>query len=234
MSRHLSFQPETMHFEQILSELGSPITTKEMERYLIEAVKSREAVKFEFTKNLSLALDLCVDFGKTLGLTREDISFLEYHDLEKLKLNVISDKELKECINIRKQQYAISRLIELPPLVQRKEDFYCFEQSSSKPNFITMDKAIGQLHHLDLDPTKDIAGKVILIYQADPGYDWLLGYGIAGLITKYGGANSHMAIRAAEIGLPAAIGVGDKLYEQIAKMKYVEIDCSNHTIREVQ
>ena len=33
---------------------------------------------------------------------------------------------------------------------------------------------------------------------------------IKGLITKYGGANSHMAIRAAEIGLPSVIGVGEK------------------------
>ena len=42
------------------------------------------------------------------------------------------------------------------------------------------------------------------------------------------------AIRSAEIGLPAAIGVGEKLYEQIADMKRVELDCANHTIRKVQ
>ena len=30
------------------------------------------------------------------------------------------------------------------------------------------------------------------------------------LITKYGGANSHMAIRCSELNIPAAIGVGEK------------------------
>lgn len=227
-------QREIGHFEQMLDELGSLITPEEMVQYLIDAIKSRESVKFEFTKNLSLALDLCVELGDTLGLKRDDISFLEYNDFEKLKLNIISRAELKEHIKLRKQQHATSCLIELPPLIRMEEDFYCFEQLSSQPNFITVNKVVAWIHQLDLEPTKDVAGKLILIHQADPGYDWLFGHGIAGLITKYGGANSHMAIRAAEIGLPAAIGVGEKLYEQIAVMKHVELDCSNRTIREVQ
>ena len=73
----------------------------------------------------------------------------------------------------------------------------------------------------------------MLIPQADPGYDWLFGCNIGGLITQYGGANSHMAIRAAEIGLPAAIGVGDKLYDKLSKAQSLELDCANQTIREV-
>jgi glutamine kinase len=227
-------QTEITHFEQMLYELGSSITPREMIQYLIDAIQSRESVKFEFTKNLSLALDLCVEFAHTLGLTRDDVSFLDYSDLEKLKLNVISVAELKERIGLRKQQHAITCLIELPSLIQQKEDFYCFEQFASQPNFITLNKVVASVHKLDLESTKNIAGKLILIPQADPGFDWLFGQGIAGLIIKYGGANSHMAIRAAEIGLPAAIGVGEKLYEQIAIMKNVELDCSSHTIREVQ
>ena len=71
----------------------------------------------------------------------------------------------------------------------------------------------------------------MLIPQADPGYDWLLGHNILGLITKYGGANSHMAIRAAETGLAAAIGVGEKLYEPLASAGYVQLDCANQVIR---
>jgi hypothetical protein len=42
-----------------------------------------------------------------------------------------------------------------------------------------------------------------------------------------------MAIRAAEIGLPAAIGVGEKLYEEISGMRSLELDCSSHIIREI-
>ena len=49
---------------------------------------------------------------------------------------------------------------------------------------------------------KDFSNKIIFIENADPGYDWLFGLGISGLVTKYGGANSHMAIRCAEFSLP--------------------------------
>ena len=71
----------------------------------------------------------------------------------------------------------------------------------------------------------------MIISQADPGYDWLFSHNIAGLITQYGGANSHMAIRSAEIGLPAAIGVGEKLYEEISQASRLELDCLGQRIR---
>ena len=37
---------------------------------------------------------------------------------------------------------------------------------------------------------------------------------ISGLITCWGGANSHMAIRSGELGLPAVIGVGELDYNR--------------------
>ena len=56
-------------------------------------------------------------------------------------------------------------------------------------------------------------GHIILTERADPGHDWIFLNPIAGLITKYGGSNSHMAIRCAELGIPAAIGCGEQLFE---------------------
>ena len=56
---------------------------------------------------------------------------------------------------------------------------------------------------------------------------YLFSYKIKGLATKYGGSNSHMAIRCMELGLPAIIGVGDKIYQDFAKSKKVYIDCNN-------
>ena len=50
----------------------------------------------------------------------------------------------------------------------------------------------------------------------------------------YGGANSHMAIRAAEFGLPAAIGVGEQLYKNCCNAKIIELDAAGETIRVIQ
>jgi glutamine kinase len=46
----------------------------------------------------------------------------------------------------------------------------------------------------------------------------------------YGGGNSHMAIRANEFGLPAAIGVGEALYKSLLRAKIIELDATNRKI----
>jgi phosphoenolpyruvate synthase/pyruvate phosphate dikinase len=178
-------------------------------------------------------LDYCVELGTGLNLSREDLSFLTYSDLEELKLNVSSSEHLSKLIKIRKTDYMITRSIELPSLIQRDADFYCFERLASQPNFVTANKVEAKVQILDSSQEFEVTNKIVMIPQADPGYDWLFGHGIAGLITQFGGANSHMAIRAAEIGLPAAIGVGEKMYEKISKMKQIELDCANQVIREL-
>ena len=49
----------------------------------------------------------------------------------------------------------------------------------------------------------------------------------------YGGANSHMAIRAAEFGLPAAIGIGENLYRTISNKSELELNPGQRIIREL-
>ena len=76
----------------------------------------------------------------------------------------------------------------------------------------------------------DLQGKIVLVDAADPGYDYLFTKGIAGLVTCYGGANSHMAIRCSELGLPAVIGVGEEKFAIYKKAKRLHIDCLNQKI----
>jgi phosphoenolpyruvate-protein kinase (PTS system EI component) len=64
-----------------------------------------------------------------------------------------------------------------------------------------------------------------LIESADPGYDWIFGKNPSGLITKYGGAASHMAIRCAELNLPAAIGCGEILFNKLRISSKIDLDC---------
>ena len=69
-----------------------------------------------------------------------------------------------------------------------------------------------------------------MIEGADPGYDWIFLHGIKGLITKYGGAASHMTIRCAEFNLPAAIGCGEKIYEDLKRANKIKLDCEKMNI----
>ena len=75
--------------------------------------------------------------------------------------------------------------------------------------------------------------KIVLIENADPGYDFIFTKKIKGLITKYGGANSHMAIRCAEFAIPAAIGCGEQLFNQLQNQERVLLNCRDKSINKV-
>ena len=63
-----------------------------------------------------------------------------------------------------------------------------------------------------------------------PGFDWIFSQEIAGLITCYGGAASHMAIRCAEFGIPAAIGCGTKIYAYVSGLEAILLDAKRGKI----
>ena len=72
---------------------------------------------------------------------------------------------------------------------------------------------------------------IICIENADPGYDFIFNYKIKGLITKYGGSNSHMAIRCLEKNIPACIGVGKLIYDSVKISKNIFIDANNKVLK---
>jgi phosphohistidine swiveling domain-containing protein len=222
---------EATAIADVLDKLDTKISPDELVEYIIKATESREWAKFEFTKNLSAALDQAAKLVCTLGIDRELISFLEYRDLEMFKLNLLGKEAIRNRACQQRENHKITQLVELPSLLLATDDFYAFEIHSSQPNFVTTKMVCALIVRLSEEPEADISNKILLIPQADPGYDWVFGKNIAGLITQYGGPNSHMAIRAAEFDLPVALGVGKKLYEEICSMRRIELDCANRTIR---
>jgi phosphoenolpyruvate-protein kinase (PTS system EI component) len=80
---------------------------------------------------------------------------------------------------------------------------------------------------------QDLAGRIVCIENADPGFDWIFTRQIAGLVSKYGGANSHMTIRCAELGVPAAIGVGEQLFDRLARAGRIELNCADKIVRPI-
>ena len=84
---------------------------------------------------------------------------------------------------------------------------------------------------LDSSKISNLNGKIVLIENADPGYV-IFSYNIKGLVTKYGGVASHMAIRCAEFDIPAAIGCGVLKFDKLKNSKRILLDCKNYNIKE--
>ena len=96
--------------------------------------------------------------------------------------------------------------------------------------FIGTGNIVGKLikFHPNME-SKNLNNSIVLIDRADPGYDFLFSFKIKGLITKYGGPNSHMAIRCYEENVLACIGYGAS-FDNLSKSKNLVLDCDNKKI----
>jgi len=221
-----------------LDRIGLDSDVDRFVTFLVDAIEGREYAKFVFSRNLSAALEQLAAFGAEHGLSREECShvrldefFTCFHDQPAPDLGAWLETRAAEG----RERYAVTAAVELPPLLMRKSDFVAFERPEHEANFVTDGTVNAQLVDLDGldDSDPELDGKVVLIPQADPGYDWLFGHDLAGLITQYGGANSHMAVRAAEFDLPAAIGVGGTVYESLKEAEMVELDCGSMEVNPI-
>ena len=116
----------------------------------------------------------------------------------------------------------------MPQLIFDKSAAHIIPHITSTPNFITSKKITSNIQEISSRNFNiKISQKIVLIENADPGFDWIFEKGINGLITKYGGANSHMAIRCSELNLPAAIGIGEKKYLELTnnENRSIELNC---------
>lgn len=197
--------------------------------FLEKAIQLREWSKFQFTKNLSDILALIGQVGASHGFSREDMAFSEILTFKELHITADFPRErLAASIASGKEKYRTACRLALPPLLTRPEEVWGFLWPETTPNFITQKSVVAEVAGSEC--RKNLAGKIICIPSADPGYDWLFSHSIGGLVTAWGGANSHMAIRAGELGLPAVIGAGEVNYRRWSEARKMRIDCANRKV----
>lgn len=197
--------------------------------FLQAGIELRELAKFHFTRNLSEALALAVVYGEQWGFSREDMAFCSIAALQELHVAAANPRDvLARSIEQGRARYRETLALALPPVIASPEDVWAFEWPKSAPNFITQKEVTAPV--AGCENRGLLAGAIVCIPNADPGFDWLFAYPIAGLITAWGGANSHMAIRAGEAGLPAVIGAGEVLYRRWSQAARLHLDCAGRRV----
>ncbi len=221
----------------LLKQHGIKVSAERLIAFLKQAIEGREYSKFIFTKSVDAILKQVKELADFYGLTPDDASFLDINTL--LRLYATLDHRdlssiLMEELERSRRFYEVTKLIKLPALIVHPDHVYEFELEEGKPNFITLGRARGETVRDENLLSHDLSGKIVFIPSADPGYDWIFTKPLAGLITMYGGANSHMAIRAAELRIPSVIGAGEKNYTEWSRAKYLEIDGANQQVTVIQ
>ena len=218
--------PQMRRIDDVLREHELETDVVGLFDFIKTGIEEREYAKFVFTRSLSDVLSLLAELGAAHGFDREDMS---YFDAASIKDFYTETGDLAAQIGFSiergRANYAQTRRINLPPLIRSPDDVWAFEMPPNDPNFITQGLAEAAVRSPDDDPGS-LIGAIVVAPSADPGFDWLFAKGIAGLVTAYGGINSHMAIRAGELNLPAAIGVGESFYRRCRNAERLRLDCA--------
>ncbi|GHU03913.1 pyruvate, phosphate dikinase [Alphaproteobacteria bacterium] len=218
-----------------LVNVGLNFSPERFFEYARQAIAAREYAKFVFTRHIHRILETLTLWGDKMGLDKDDISMLPIEEITGTLTSPLPSEGqsyFRERVVAHREQYAIDRSFKLAYLIRSPRDVYIAPQHRSEPNFITSKRVEAPMALLDArsESASDLRGKIACIESADPGYDWIFTQGISGLVTRYGGSNSHMAIRCAEYGLPAAIGCGDLIFEQVWSGQLCILDCASRTV----
>lgn len=220
-----------IEINKFFKKKGIIISFEEFIVFAKKAIEYRELSKLIFSKSID---EIFINLKKLAKEINIDIKNFEHLDIDLIKksFNNLNQEKLKDIIESdikkNKEYYQYTKNIKMPDVITNSLDFEYFNELSSEENYITEKDILSELVFLNkISNFEKLRNKIVLIESADPGYDFIFSYNIKGLITKYGGQNSHMAIRCNELNLPAIIGIGEKIYSSFDNVNKIYIDCKN-------
>ena len=200
--------------------------------YLKSSIEAREYSKFIFSKSVSHILSIINNYSEIKKIEKKNFTNLPINFL----LNkVINDQKVLKIAKINEINHFITKALKLPQIIHDSSSAFVAPFQVNMPNFITSKKIEGEIKKVSSNTINEkLNNKIVLIEGADPGYDWIFTHKIKGLVTKFGGANSHMAIRSSEFDIPAAIGCGENIFNEIALYDFLLLNCEDKIIQPIK
>lgn len=192
-------------------------------RHIVTFMEARERMKFLFSRSLHL-------FSTKLKYQ------LAQRGISECDASRVSWKEMWACLS-DSAFLSTSRAENEPPIllpdmiIPGLTNLGVVMFSEAMPSYITNSIVKARVCVLErLGMKADVRGALVLLPNADPGYDFLFHSGAVGIITKVGGPASHMCIRSIELQMPACIGCGESVYQKLAAAHSAVLDCGTRQI----
>ncbi len=222
---------ETKKINDFFKKHNFNISANQFIDFCRKSTELREKSKFEFTKGIDLIFSELKKLFNEMNIDEKyiqyvDLSlFLQAHSsLKTVKLRDIIKKEIVKSINEKKEADTII----FPEFIKSENDIDFFFRSSEEGTYYGNKNIYGEILIYSSKKKQNFRNKIIVIENADPGYDFLFTNNIMGLITKNGGPNSHMAIRCSELNITSIIGIGEEVFNNIINQRNIMIDPNNN------
>jgi len=210
------------------------INAEQLIYFIFNSIAEREASKLFFTKIIDEIFLELKKFSKRISLPEEKLKHIDILKILSLYGKYSNDyliHEIKHDCYINQKEYDYNLNFNLPSTISDTGDIYYFKEEKAHPSFITNLKISSEIILLkNFNKKINLKNKLVCVENADPGYDFIFNQGISGLITAYGGPNSHMSIRCNEFQIPAVIGVGEKKFQQLIRHQTLHINCQKKIV----
>jgi phosphohistidine swiveling domain-containing protein len=217
---------------RLLEEHDMRCDTRRLLDFIRTSVRAREYAKLQFSRVISELLVVVRQVGEWVGFGAEDLSHVPINVLMNLPADARHTKKLlREAVELGKERHALAASICAPAVLFGPTELTSFSQRCDEPTFITQGRVVAPV--ADVTAGDMLDGAIAMITSADPGYDWIFTHRVVGLITAFGGANSHMAVRALELGLPAVIGAGEARFRRWLTADSLELDAASRLVRPI-
>ena len=217
------YDHEKIKLKNLLKKNKIDLSPEALIDYILTSIELREYSKFIFSRSIDQIFKLLIKIVPKKLQNKKIISYFSISEILNGKVN-------QKLFLKRKKEYETNLKIFLPEVITDTSAYDVIPYMFNIPNFITNNRVTGKVLYLNNRIKNSLENKVVLIENADPGFDWIFTKKIKSFATQYGGANSHMAIRAAELNIPAVIGCGQKKFDELKHSSEIEIDCLNKKI----
>lgn len=192
-------------------------------RHIVTFMEARERMKFLFSRSLHLFATKLKHQLAQRGVSEGDASRVGWKKL----WTCLSDSTPLSASQVEHDPPVLLPDVIIPGLTNLGVVMF----SEAMPSYITNSTVKARVCVLErLGVKADVRGALVLLPNADPGYDFLFHSGAVGIITKVGGPASHMCIRSIELQMPACIGCGESVYQKLATAHSAVLDCSTQQV----
>jgi len=212
---------ESRALARLLDEAGYALSPLQWLHGYCRTREAREYAKYRLSAAVSQCIDAIAAHGAQHGLSRETLSWLDLPTA-----CAALDAGAFVQASAAASMHAADAALRLPTVFDPRTSLQQVEIAAGTPSFVGSTRVAAPLLRVDMPtlPASVRPGAIIAIASADPGYDWIFARQPAGLITAFGGPNSHMAIRCAELGVPAVLGLGLERWSRLSQASHLDID----------
>ncbi|MET0229921.1 MAG: PEP-utilizing enzyme [Rhodanobacteraceae bacterium] len=213
---------ESARLEAALTSSGIDLRANALVSQYARAVRARELGKFALADRVSAVLDALARRAQSLGIGREEAGWLRLAAL--LDANADGTAQ-RERARAARELHEVESRLRMPLLIgDGALDVVTF--LPGRPNYLGRGRAHGRPVKADAYSRPETVPRhaMLAIASADPGFEWMFLHKPAAIVTAYGGPNSHIAIRCAELGVPALLGVGPEAFRRILACSHLMID----------